>query len=602
MRYPNVYQALKRLLRAEILYLFSIPVCLYFGLVGSWGPISGTIAADVLSWLLRGLCITVAILRITALGQAALDEDTFRSAQRMAVLYLLFCVLDTAVMPFITDTLSMLLETGELQEQVALYCSLYLALCMIEIASSFSAVLSFIGSLERIAVREKKTDEQEQISRFKLLYGRLVLCAFLAFGLKLLLPDGMTPGNLFSSLFGMAILMTLFTAWWLFLCSLRPASDMLLRTEWKQENQWNGVARELRPQLLNLYDPDAADQPPEKEPRLSWKPEAPWKGAAQELLPESIQRKERREAARAAEVWNGYTPKPKASHSIWEYDVERFFKERNVTLTKEDEETKDLKFPNVYCAMKNLIRAEWISLSSLLVSFVVFLAAVLGLVGSSYGSQLERVVYLILPASVLGRVAALLLWRALLRAPLDEIAFLPCKKLLTRSFYAVLILFITPFYLSAFTRTPDFSIITVFLHVIWVVWGGIPFLVTLSLQKAFAQLAEKLGEWDRAEQWRRLHRRSLTLCALVPIVLAFVVLLDVLLPDAQTFNSFVCLVLIAPLLLGLAALWYALVNDLTRAKQTLAEAKVIQSSADQGAGIDYARDRKPEPEAPKPYE
>ena len=60
MRYPNVYQALKRILRAEILYLFSVPVTLYFGLLGSWGPIADTVAVEWLPWILRACCMIVA--------------------------------------------------------------------------------------------------------------------------------------------------------------------------------------------------------------------------------------------------------------------------------------------------------------------------------------------------------------------------------------------------------------------------------------------------------------------------------------------------------------------------------------------------------------
>ena len=77
MRYPNVHNALNRILRSEVLYLFFVTIGLYYGLLGSWGPLSGTIAGVILSWVLRACCIVVAILRITALGQGALDEDTF---------------------------------------------------------------------------------------------------------------------------------------------------------------------------------------------------------------------------------------------------------------------------------------------------------------------------------------------------------------------------------------------------------------------------------------------------------------------------------------------------------------------------------------------
>ena len=598
MRYPNVHNALNRILRSEVLYLFFVTIGLYYGLLGSWGPLSGTIAGVILSWVLRACCIVVAILRITALGQGALDEDTFRSAQRLSLIYLLLCVLNTVFMPYITNVLDMLQETGELQQEIARYCTVYLALFMMEIAASFSSILSVFGSLARIALREKLVEENDQIQYFKLLYGRLILCAFAFFGLKILIPGGMLPGNYFSSLLGIAILAAIIAAWWFFLCFLQPMSEALLGIKWKEENQWNGVARELCPDVLDLYDPDAAVHAPPEEPRLSWKPEAPWKGVAKELLPESA-----KPAAEEEAPLPGFAAKPvKPPRSIWEFDVERFFKDRDIKLTKEDEATKDLRYPNVYRGMKYLIRAERVCLASLLCSFFLFLAVELGMIDLSYGTPLQRILYLFLPATLLGRIAALMLWRPLLWAPLDEITFLSSKKLLVKFFYSIPILFVAPCYLSLFSGTYDYSYVNYFLDIIWIFWGVLPFPVALSMQKAFVKLAEKLGEWDWADQWHRLHRRSVALFVLIPVAIALVVLLNTLLPYAYTFNSFAAILLISPVLLGLAGVWYSFIEELIRAKQTLEKAKIIRSSAEFGAGIDYAKDRKPEAAGPKPYE
>ena len=596
MRYPNIHHALNRILRSEILFLFSIAIGAYYGLLGSWGPLSGTIWSTILSWMLRACCIAVAILRITALGQAALDEDNFRSAQRLSLIYLLVCVLNTVLMPFITDTLDMLQATGVLQQEVAFYCSMYLLLFMIEIAASFSAVLVFLKSLARIALCQKLVQENDQIQHFKLVYGRLLLGSFALLGLKFLIPDGMIPSNFFGALFGLALLATTIVAWWLFLRFLRSMSEALLGIKWKEENQWNGVARELCPNVLDLYDPDAAVHAPPEEPRLSWKPEAPWKGVAKELLPESA-----RPAAAEAPL-PVFAPKPKPARSIWEFDVERFFKDRDIKLTKEDEATKDLRYPNVYRGIKYMLRAERVCLASLLCSFFLFLAVALGMIDLSYGTPLQRILYLFLPATLLGRIAALMLWRPLLWAPLDEITFLSGKKLLVKFFYSIPILFVAPFYLSIFMTTPDFSILNYFLDFIWIFWGVLPFPIALSMQKAFIKLAEKLGEWDWADQWRRLHRRSVALCTLTPLAIALVVLFDALYLELKIYSSIAAILLISPVLLGLASVWYSFIEELTRARQTLEKAKIIRSSAEFGAGIDYAKDRKPEAEGPKPYE
>jgi len=249
-----------------------------------------------------------------------------------------------------------------------------------------------------------------------------------------------------------------------------------------------------------------------------------------------------------------------------------------------------------------MLSAERVCLASLLCSFFLFLAVALGMIDLSYGTPLQHILFLFLPATLLGRIAALMLWRPLLWAPLDEITFLSGKKLLVKFFYSIPILFVAPFYLSIFTATPDFSKVNYFLDFIWIFWGVLPFPIALSMQKAFIKLAEKLGEWDWADQWRRLHRRSVALCTLTPLAVALVVLFVALYPEAKNYISIAAILLLSSVLLGLAAVWYSFIEELTRARQTLEKAKIIRSSAEFGAGIDYAKDRKPEAEGPKPYE
>jgi len=590
MRYPNVHNALNRILRSEVLFLFSIAIGAYYGLLGSWGPLSGTIWSTILSWMLRACCIAVAILRITALGQAALDEDSFRSAQRLSLIYLLVCVLNTVLMTFITDTLDMLQATGVLQQEVAFYCSMYLLLFMIEIAASFSTVLDFLGSLARIALCQKLVQENDQIQHFKLVYGRLLLGSFALLGLKFLIPDGMIPSSFFGALFGLALLATTIVAWWLFLRFLRSMSEALLGIKWKEENQWNGVARELRPNVLDLYDPDAAVHAPPEEPRLSWKPEAPWKGVAKELLPESA-----RPAAAEAPLPD-FAPKPKPPRSIWELDVERFFKDRDIKFTKEDEATKDLRFPNAYRGVQFLIRAEQICLISLLLTLLFFTALSLGLLGTDFSDPLQALLLLTFVLSILGRVACLPLWRAMLRVPLDEQAFFSTKKLLIRSFYLILIVFITPFYIGIFFGEGDFSFIKISIVAVWIIWCFVPFPVILSATIGLLRLAEKLGEWDQTERWLKLRRRLVLTSVLLPT--AFMIVAFISLLSGDPYLSGILPILIVGLaFLGLIAVWLTLMQETTLAMQTLGKAKLVQSSAELGAGIDYHKEAKPETEA-----
>lgn len=573
MRYPNVYHALKRILRAEILYLLSVPATLYFGLIGFWGPLSGTAALDYLPWILRACCIVVAIMRITTLGRAAVDDDSFRSAQRMSLIFLLICVLNTIVMPYLIDVLSMLQKTGELQKDIELYCSFYLALCMIEIAVSFSSILEFIRSLSRLMLREKMTDEAEQIQRFKLLYGRLVLCVFLAFGLKLLIPGAMDHGSTLGALLGMAILTLFFAAWWLFLCFLQPMAELMIRTEWKQESQWTGVARELRPSVVDLYDPDAADAAP-PEYRRSWDQENT-PGVAKELLPDSAKAEKAEAYAKSAYAESAFAKRQKSPQSVWAFDVERFFKDWNITLTKEDKKAIGLRFPNVYYGVKSMLRAAIFFLAAV---SLAMLLAVLKALGLSL-----KPVPLHWTVSLLAKVSIWYYWCAYLRAPLDEPTFLWGKKLLSCTVWLALALFIAPFYLSIGEDKVTF--LPPFITCIRILWLTVPFLLTVNALSGFKRLSEKLGDWDAVPNWNKQRR----LC----LPAAFLFCLIPLLCAAMDWS----IVLSLLFFVGFVLLWSSLIRTLKAERDTLLQTKLAQSSAEFGAGIDYTKENAPEAEA-----
>lgn len=573
MRYPSVYQALKRILRAEILYLFSVPVTLYFGLLGSWGPIADTVAVDWLPWILRACCIIVAIMRITTLGRAALDDEKFRSAQRISLIFLLFCVLDTFLMPHIIGMLSMLQETGELQEDIELYCMLYLALCMIEIATSFCTILEFLNTLSRMALQVKETKESEKIQHFKLVFGRLLLCVFLAFALKLLIPGAMDHGSTLGALLGMAILTLFFAAWWLFLCFLQPMAELMIRTEWKQESQWTGVARELRPSVVDLYDPDAADAAP-PEYRRSWDRENT-PGVAKELLPDSAKAEKAEAYAKSAYAESAFAKRQKSPQSVWAFDVERFFKDWNITLTKEDKKAIGLRFPNVYYGVKSMLRAAIFFLAAV---SLAMLLAVLKALGLSL-----KPVPLHWTVSLLAKVSIWYYWCAYLRAPLDEPTFLWGKKLLSCIAWLVLALLVAPFYLSIGEDKVTF--LPPFITCIRILWLTVPFLLTVNALSGFKRVSEKLGDWDAVPNWNKQRR----LC----LPAAFLFCLIPLLCAAMDWS----IVLSLLFFVGFVLLWSSLIRTLKTERDTLLQAKLAQSSAEFGAGIDYTKESAPEAEA-----
>lgn len=575
MRYPNVYHALKRILRAEILYLLSVPATLYFGLIGFWGPLSGTAALDYLPWILRACCIVVAIIRITTLGRAAVDDDSFRSAQRMSLIFLLICVLNTIVMPYLIDVLSMLQKTGELQKDIELYCSFYLALCMIEIAVSFSSILEFIRSLSRLMLREKMTDEAEQIQRFKLLYGRLVLCVFLAFGLKLLIPGAMDHGSTLGALLGMAILTLFFAAWWLFLCFLQPMAELMIRTEWKQESQWTGVARELRPSVVDLYDPDAADAAP-PEYRRSWDQENT-PGVAKELLPDSAKAEKAEAYAKSAYAESAFAKRQKSPQSVWAFDVERFFKDWNIQLTKEDKKAVGLRFPNVYSSIKPMIHAWNIFLAAVSLALLLAMLDALDLPLYSLGSAPVH-----WSVSLLTKASLWSFWCAYLRAPQDELTFLWGKKLISCTVWLALALFIAPFYLSI--GEDNVTFLPPFITCIRILWLTVPFLLTVNALSGLKRLSEKLGDWDAVPKWDK-QRRFFT-----PGFFLVCGILLLLLDQASIF-------LALPVYGVFVVLWRMLIRTLKTERDTLLQTKLAQSSAEFGAGIDYTKESTPEAEA-----
>jgi hypothetical protein len=578
MRYPNVYQALKRILRAEILYLFSVPVTLYFGLLGSWGPIADTVAVEWLPWILRACCMIVAIMRITTLGRAALDDEIFRSAQRISLIFLLFCVLDTFLMPHIIGMLSMLQETGELQEDIELYCMLYLALCMIEIATSFCTILEFLNTLSRMALREKEAKESEKIQHFKLVFGRLLLCVFLAFALKLLIPGAMTHGSFLGSLLGMVILTVFFAAWWLFLCFLQPVSELLLRTEWKHESQWTGVARELRPAVVDLYDPDAADAavaaPPEY--RRSWAQEN-IPGVAKELLPDSAKAEKAEAYARSAYAESAFAKRQKSPQSVWAFDVERFFKDWNIKLTKEDKKAVGLRFPNAYYGVKSMLRAWNIFLAAVSLAMLLAMLDALDLPLYSLGSA-----PLHWSVSLLTKASLWCLWCAYLRAPLDEPTFLWGKKLISCTVWLALALFVAPFYLSI--GDDEVTFLPPFIMYIRILWFAVPFLLLVNALSGFKRLSEKLGDWDAVPKWDK-QRLFFT-----PVFFLVCGILLLLLDQASIF-------LAIPVYGVFVVLWRMLIRSLKAERDTLLQAKLAQSSAEFGAGIDYTKESAPEAEA-----
>ncbi len=564
MRYPNTYQSIKRIILAEFLYLISVLIGLYYVLLGSWGVFDGTSVAVILPWILRAFCIVAAVIRILALGQAAIDEDTIRSAQRLSLIFLLVCILNTVLMPSITGTLSMLRETGELQEEITRYCMFYLVLYLAELGLSFSSIVSFIDSLLRIANREKKADEIERIHQMKLIYTRLMVSAFAVAGLKLLLPDGMVPGNFFGALLGLSVIALILASWWLFLCFLPPMEDMLHRTAFKLENPWSGVARELRPAVLDLYDPDAGREslPP---PRLDWKPEHPWKGVARELLPESAEAPEQKKPAIPA-----YVQPVKAPRSVWAFDVERFFKDWNINLTKEDRATMGLRFPNVYSSIKPMIRAWNIFLAAVSLAMLLAVLNVQGLPLFSLGTAPVH-----WSVSLLAKASLWSFWCAYLRAPQDELTFLGGKKLISCTFWLAFILFIGAFYAMTFTKDEDMTILPYVIIAIRLLWLTVPFLLIANASSGFKRLSEKLGDWDAVPQWDK-QRRFFT-----PGFFLVCGLLLLLLDQANAF-------LALPVYVFFVLLWIKLIRILKAEQDTLLQAKEAHSSAESGAAIDYS--------------
>ena len=563
MRYPNTYQSIKRIILAEFLYLISVLIGLYYVLLGSWGVFDGTSVAVILPWILRAFCIVAAVIRILALGQAAIDEDTIRSAQRLSLIFLLVCILNTVLMPSITGTLSMLRETGELQEEITRYCMFYLVLYLAELGLSFSSIVSFIDSLLRIANREKKADEIERIHQMKLIYTRLMVSAFAVAGLKLLLPDGMVPGNFFGALLGLSVIALILASWWLFLCFLPPIEDMLHRTAFKLENPWSGVARELRPAVLDLYDPDAGREslPP---PRLDWKPEHPWKGVARELLPEPDEPEEKEKPAVPA-----YKQPVKAPRSVWAFDVERFFKDWNINLTKEDRATMGLRFPNVYSSIKPMIRAWIIFLAA------VSLAMLLAVLKEVFCLSVEPAAALHWSVSLLAKASLWYFWCTYLRAPLDEPTFLRCKKMVSCIFWLAFILFIGAFYAMTFTKDEDMTILPYVIIAIRLLWLTVPFPITILAFAGFKRISEKLGDWDAAKKWDQMRLRLLP--AVLFVCMTLLILLD-----------FVHILLSFAFYLVFVLLWIKLIRILKAEQDTLLQAKEAHSSAESGAAIDYS--------------
>lgn len=563
MRYPNTYQSIKRIILAEFLYLISVLIGLYYVLLGSWGVFDGTSVAVILPWILRAFCIVAAVIRILALGQAAIDEDTIRSAQRLSLIFLLVCILNTVLMPSITGTLSMLRETGELQEEITRYCMFYLVLYLAELGLSFSSIVSFIDSLLRIANREKKADEIERIHQMKLIYTRLMVSTFAVAGLKLLLPDGMVPGNFFGALLGLSVIALILASWWLFLCFLPPMEDMLHRTAFKLENPWSGVARELRPAVLDLYDPDAGREslPP---PRLDWKPEHPWKGVARELLPEPDEPEEKEKPAVPA-----YKQPVKAPRSVWAFDVERFFKDWNINLTKEDRATMGLRFPNVYSSIKPMIRAWIIFLAA------VSLAMLLAVLKEVFCLSVEPAAALHWSVSLLAKASLWYFWCTYLRAPLDEPTFLRCKKMVSCIFWLAFILFIGAFYAMTFTQDEDMTILPIVIKFIRVLLLAAPFPITILAFAGFKRISEKLGDWDAAKKWDQMRLRFLP--AVLFVCMTLLILLD-----------FVHILLSFAFYLVFVLLWIKLIRILKAEQDTLLQAKEARSSAESGAAIDYS--------------
>ncbi|MBQ1410493.1 MAG: hypothetical protein IIY94_04370 [Oscillospiraceae bacterium] len=590
MQYPNAYEGTKRVRSAELLFLVSAFLSLYPALSDAWLKTSGMLFFTLLFWVSRVGCVIFGVKRMLAIGKAVLDDrEMFLPVQKLCGTGVLVTVFSTVLMAFFVSTIRTLHQTEGLPSKILLYNKLYLLLCMVELSVSFCAALDIINCLKRFALRLRKQDECERGDALKSLFSRLMLCISSAFILKIITPGTLSFETTISFVLGSVIFASLIYAWYLYISYLRQAEKMLLYAELKRKVDWSGVARELRPVVVDLYDPDAAEAP-RREYRETWSAKDLSRGVARELLP----------AQAALDTDDDLTPpvpqapsepkKPeKPWHSIWEYDLERFFKDRPVELSKEDLETTDLRFPNAYRSLRYLLRANKMCYLSLFSAFFFFSLLSFGFIDLSGFSSVLRIFIMFLPLALFGKISCLLLWRALLRATLDEVAFLSSKKLLTRIFHVIFILFMMPFYYCILKTSIELSVFVIFFCLLQIVWAIAPFPVMLSVIMGLIRLTEKLGEWDLAERLLKLHRRIVSMCCLTSLVLSIIAVLDSLAQTAPLLGSFGGILLVIVLILGLIALWRTVLHELSIVKQALERAKVVHSSADLGAGIDYSK-------------